>query len=725
MAESLTLALKIKGIDEASSPLRRIGGAVQRLSRQTGLQRVSQRAAAVGTSFSQVGREIGAVRRQLTWLTAGAALFGGATLGASGRIEDIETRLGTVLGSTERAKALLKDLADFSAKTPFQLPGLANAATQLLGAGIAVEDVNDRLRMLGDLAAGAGKPVEQFTAVYAKAFNLKRVDTELMNQLAEAGVPIYEKLTEFAKRADVAAPNIRKALEQGRVEPQQLHEVIEMMTGEGGMYHRAMERQSQTLFGVLSTLKDNAFLLFAEVGAELERTFGVKAGMKDLIQWLRDAKAGFKAFTAEHGELVKADMQKSFRTLGGMVAATADAFDWLVESGRAFLAWIEELSPEGGGKLRKFVEDIGWSAAAVAALSAWLGRGLIVAIAKAALMIAAFGATLLTTPIGWVILGLAALAYAGWKLYDEWDVVVAKAKDLWGGYQDWWKRNVTDRGVPSVTTDDVEFAWKRFRAWMEHQWGGYQEWWAANVGFRLPTFSTTDAAESWRRFDAWVGREWAALDAWWSGLGLNLPRFTTTDAAESWVRFDAWVGREWAALDAWWSGRGLTLPRFTTTDAAESWRNFTAWFDTAWTEWKAELSLRSLWDAGVAWVDSLWDGFAARWRDFTAWLGRVTGPTLRFFGVGGDDAANDNTASANDNGRWPPRPAPRTLFGPPVPSILGSGAGAPAPARVDGKIVVDFQRVPPGVSVDVDRDRSSDIPIDVTAGYAMPGTSRR
>ena len=59
------------------------------------------------------------------------------------------------------------------------------------------------------------------------------------------------------------------------------------MTAEGGIFHNQMEKQSETMSGLASTVKDNVFLAFAELGEQIEETFKIKDSMRDLhcVAW--------------------------------------------------------------------------------------------------------------------------------------------------------------------------------------------------------------------------------------------------------------------------------------------------------------------------------------------------------------------------------------------------------------------------------------------------------
>ena len=211
---------------------------------------------------------------------------------------------------------MVKGLTDFAAKTPFQLTGIGQAARQLLAANVAVEDLQGELQVLGDIAAGAQVPLSDMAQIYAKSMNKGKVQTEEINQLSERGIPIIDALVKLAAKYGntISKEGVYKAAEQGQITFKTLREALGLLTAEGGIFNVQMEKQSQTLFGLFSTLKDNVFLALAAVGNKLVETFEVKENMQMFIAWIGGLVDRFKRLAEERPGLVK---------LGFAIAAAA------------------------------------------------------------------------------------------------------------------------------------------------------------------------------------------------------------------------------------------------------------------------------------------------------------------------------------------------------------------------------------------------------------------
>ena len=202
---------------------------------------------------------------------------------------------------------MVAGLIDFAAKTPFQLPGLGGATRQLLAAGVSTEDLWGELQVLGDISAGAQKPMNEMAAIYAKVMSKGKADTEALNQLSEAGVPIVQSLVDLAADYgnEITKEDVYKAAERGEISFRTLREALEKLTSEGGVFNDQMEKQSQTLFGLASTLKDNLFLGLASVGEKLVEITGLKDRLREFTERIQQAVEWFDKFAEERPGLVK------------------------------------------------------------------------------------------------------------------------------------------------------------------------------------------------------------------------------------------------------------------------------------------------------------------------------------------------------------------------------------------------------------------------------------
>jgi tape measure domain-containing protein len=219
-------------------------------------------------------------------LAAIAAVAMGSKLNASA--EQTDVAFTTMLQSAVAAKRVLGELDDFAASTPFQLGDLQDGAKQLLQAQVPTSQLTNKLRMLGDIAAGTGKSIEDVVQIYAKVKATGKVSLETLNQLAERGVPIY---TALGKQLGVSRTEMLDMIGSGKVGFNDLDAAIESTTTGAGVFAGAMEKQSETIAGLQSTLKNNILLTLKEIGAKFATAFDVKGGLENKIAFFQKFRA--------------------------------------------------------------------------------------------------------------------------------------------------------------------------------------------------------------------------------------------------------------------------------------------------------------------------------------------------------------------------------------------------------------------------------------------------
>lgn len=168
-------------------------------------------------------------------------------------IQQTTISLTSMLGSQEKANALIAEMTQFAAKTPFEFPELADASKKLVAFGFEAEQIIPTMTMLGDIAAGLNIPVGELSELYGKARVQGRLYMEDINQLTGRGIPVIQ---EFAKQFGVSDAAVRQLVEDGKIGFPELEKALKDLTKEGGKFGGLMEEQSKSLVGQWSTFKD-------------------------------------------------------------------------------------------------------------------------------------------------------------------------------------------------------------------------------------------------------------------------------------------------------------------------------------------------------------------------------------------------------------------------------------------------------------------------------------
>ena len=208
---------------------------------------------------------------------AGRALFG-----FDANLEQTHVALTTLLGSSSAASAMLGQLEQFAATTPFDLPGVENASRQLLAFGFQAQDIIPMLTSIGDAvsAMGGGVPeINRVTLALGQMAAAGRVNAQDLMQLTQVGIPAWQIL---ADKIGVSTGALRDMVEKGAVPAQQAIEAL--TTGMEERFKGAMEAQSKTMLGIISNIKDSANVA---LGAIMQPAFEVvKGDLKDIQDYL-------------------------------------------------------------------------------------------------------------------------------------------------------------------------------------------------------------------------------------------------------------------------------------------------------------------------------------------------------------------------------------------------------------------------------------------------------
>lgn len=221
------------------------------------------------------------------------------------KFETAEVAFESMLGSADKAKEMMKDLQEFSAKTPFQFADIAKATRTLIAFGSTGEYAKEQIKFLGDISAGANVPLADLAQIFGKVQTKGKAMTEEILQMSERGIPIIDKL---AKKYGVSKDAIFEMAETGQLTADVVNEALMSMTEEGEIFADQMAKQSETLAGKWSTLKDNILLAMAEIG---DRFSGLA---KDVLNRFIEITGSIRNFVANWEENKEKILSSEFFT---------------------------------------------------------------------------------------------------------------------------------------------------------------------------------------------------------------------------------------------------------------------------------------------------------------------------------------------------------------------------------------------------------------------------
>lgn len=250
-----------------------------------------------------------------------------------GEFQQLEVAFKTMLGSEDKANALMQQLVKTAATTPFDLQGVANGAKQLLAYGENVENVNDDLIRLGNIAAGLSQPLGDLVYLYGTTMTQGRLYTADLNQFTGRGIPM---IRELAKVFGVAEGEVKSLVEAGKVGFPEVQKVIQNLTNEGGMFYNLMQEQSKTITGQISNIEDAVSTMFNEIGKANEGIINeALSGVSYLVENYEKVGKILISLIATYGAYKVAVM-----TVTALQALQASGIAALTVAERAHYGWL-------------------------------------------------------------------------------------------------------------------------------------------------------------------------------------------------------------------------------------------------------------------------------------------------------------------------------------------------------------------------------------------------
>lgn len=199
--------------------------------------------------------------------------------------------LDAIIRDQDASHTIWNQTVQLALKSPFQLKELVTYTKQLAAYRIETEKLHDTTKRLADVSAGLGVDMSRLILAYGQIRAATYLRGTELRQLTEAGIPMLEELatyfTELEGRA-ISAGDVFEMISKRMVTFKDVEEVFKRMTDEGGVFFDMQEKQSQTLYGTISNLKDAYDIMLNEIG---QSNYGFT---KTFLSFLKDAATNWK-----------------------------------------------------------------------------------------------------------------------------------------------------------------------------------------------------------------------------------------------------------------------------------------------------------------------------------------------------------------------------------------------------------------------------------------------
>ncbi|SFT73767.1 hypothetical protein [Halomonas saccharevitans] len=494
---NMTTSIVMQLVDRVTRPVRRIQQSLSGLGRRAGLDRLAGSARRVGETMGQTLERARGLGQRLAVM---GGLAAGAVWGVERLVSGVTDVGNSVQESAERLSvgttwlqewmavgrrfgvgndALVDGLKELSMRADEFVVTAGGPAAEAFGRlGINVDDLR---RTGGDTAAMFDLVRSRLGQLENDAARQRVMDEIFGGQGAEQMVAMLG-----ATREEVEAI-MRAAHERGEIfSPEDVEE--------SRSYTRQMGALRQTLFGIQRTVVGE---LLPAINDWIER-MGLlgqanrEAVATDIVEGVRDVWRGVQMVGAAVSWA--ADRVGGFGNLIAILAAIMSA-RLLVAIGRTIIAIYNMGAAIAVSLVRILPALAGGLVAATRAMLGLAARAVPAVIAG----IRAMSVAMLTTPIGWIITGIAAVAGAAYLIYRNWDGISAWFGELWEGVTEWF-----DQGIGGIVQDLLAFSpaglllqgidavFELFgarpltevgREWIGGLWDGITERWTALTGW--------------------------------------------------------------------------------------------------------------------------------------------------------------------------------------------------------------------------------------------------
>lgn len=298
---------------------------------QSEMRRTAKVAEESGTGLDKFADRLGKLAASMG-LAFGAKELVQNLVKIRGEFQQLDVAFRTMLGSAEKADALMSQLVRTAATTPFDLQGVAQGAKQLLAYGIAAEDVNDTLVRCGDVAAGLSIPLGDLVYLYGTTMTQGRMFTQDLRQFQGRGIPIAEEL---AKVLGTTTDKLGDMVTAGRVTSDVFQQAFNNMTSAGSRFGGLMDEQSKTITGQISNIEDAIDVMFNKLGQQSEGIINTTlSGVSYIVEHYEQFGRMLLGLVATYGAYKTAVMTAA-AAQGWATAAEAIHYNWLVLVERA------------------------------------------------------------------------------------------------------------------------------------------------------------------------------------------------------------------------------------------------------------------------------------------------------------------------------------------------------------------------------------------------------
>lgn len=211
----------------------------------------------------------------ISWKKALAVIGGAGVLKAlgseiirvRGEFQAADTAIQTLLGSKEKADALMAQVREYAKISPLEFSDVTSATQMMLGFNIEAERVPRYLQAIGDVSMGNTQKFNSLTLAFSQMSAAGKLMGQDLNQMINAG---FNPLQIMSERTGKSIATLKDEMSKGAISAEMVQQAFIDATSAGGRFYNMSENASKEINGQLSMMQDAMDSVFNELGQKSE-----------------------------------------------------------------------------------------------------------------------------------------------------------------------------------------------------------------------------------------------------------------------------------------------------------------------------------------------------------------------------------------------------------------------------------------------------------------------
>lgn len=219
-------------------------------------------------------------------LVFGAQQFAMSIITTGGEMEKQHIALQSILGDMQNANTMFNQIKELALNSPFTFSELNRDVKQLAAYGVEYEQLYDTTKRLADMSSGLGVSFDRIALAFGQVQARGWLDGKELRQIAYAGIPLLEKLSEFYSKQEgrnVSTSEIKTRISSRDVSFDDVKSIFWQMTDAGGQFYNMQQVLSETLLGRYNKLKDAWEIMLADFANGKNIIGGTFKGILDVV----------------------------------------------------------------------------------------------------------------------------------------------------------------------------------------------------------------------------------------------------------------------------------------------------------------------------------------------------------------------------------------------------------------------------------------------------------